>query len=199
MKNLAHMIQVRQVKKANLFTLAMTPLEFHLNQAVRNQPAEECMSLSDALRDRKMRQRDLADELDVHETTVSKWKTKGVPESRVEDVAEVLGVDPDDLRPDPSRAGEYVESKEALGDWHKAVSQSDLHPIAKQAVGTMATFLEEGAWVSVFSTEDIVETTGWPEDKLMGRWGEVEGSPFVERIGASGVEWVFRLRFPDEL
>lgn len=157
------------------------------------------MGLNDVLEDEKVRQKDLAERLDVHSTTVSKWASKGLPESRVAEVAEVLGVDESRLRPDSDRAGTYVESKEAVSEWHKAVSQSDLHPIAKQAIGTMATFLEEGAWVAVFSTDDIVERTGWPEDELMQHWADIDHCDYVERIGASGVEWVFRLKFPDEM
>jgi len=157
------------------------------------------MELEDVLKRKNLRQRDLADKLGVHETTVSKWKRQGLPDSRVEEVAEAVGVDPDDLRPDDSKAGQYVESKDDVADWHKCVSQSDMHPISKQVLGTLATFLDERAWVSTFTTAALADKTGWSETDIREHWQEVADSPFVERIGHPNVEWVYRLKFPDDI
>jgi len=53
--------------------------------------------VSDVLHEKRMGFRDLADTLGASPQLISSWRARGIPESRVMEVAKALGVDPDRL------------------------------------------------------------------------------------------------------
>lgn len=155
------------------------------------------MGLKSERKKKGLRQADLADKVSVDDTTVSKWESRGLPANRVEEVAEALGIDPDRLRPDADRAGEVVESKDALADWHKAVAQSDLEPTDKLLVASVACFVSERAWVAIPDTEELARMVGLGEGEAASRLRELQYGRFLYPLDQG--EFAMQLKFPEDL
>lgn len=144
-----------------------------------------------------LRQADIAERVNVEESTVSKWESRGLPDDRVEEVAKAIGVDPDRLRPEADRAGEVVEGKGALGDWHKAVSRSDLAPTDKLIVGSISCFLSERAWVALPDIDELARMVEIDADEAEDRLRELQYGEFLTPLEHG--EWAMQLKFPEDL
>lgn len=156
----------------------------------------------------KKTQDDVADALDVHKTTVSRWERTGdVPVERLEDLADALGVSIDELESlrgvdasaqptSPTTQLTHVHSQDSLVIWWRAVGRAKHpDPMTRLLLLTLPTLIDEDAWIVLTTVEQLIETTQMQEDaeKIREVWPQVVESPWVERVGQ--VEWVFRLRF----
>ncbi len=152
-------------------------------------------------------QDDIADALDVHKTTVSRWERTGdVPVERLEDLANALGVTLDELEALRGKSGgdtttapespDYVHSSESLVLWWRAVGRAKHpDPMTRLLLLTLPTLIDESAWIVLTTVEQLIETTHMQDEaeRIRKVWPRVVESPWVERVGQ--VEWVFRLRF----
>lgn len=166
------------------------------------------MKIRELRRRGKKTQDDVADALDVHKTTVSRWERTGdIPVERLEDLAEALGVSSDELEAlrganagaqstSPTTQPAHVHSQESLVLWMRAVGRAQhADPMIKLLLLTLPILIDDAAWIVTVTIGQLIETTHMQEstEKIRQVWPQVVGSPWVERVGV--VEWVFRLRF----
>jgi len=148
-------------------------------------------------------QQEVADELGVHFTTVSKWERHGdLPQARIPQMASILGVPESELRgaptPEDPPAGptvQVVRSRAAQGEWMAAVIQGVEDRDLAWVLAAIGSLVDPDAWVASVTAEQIEEQSGNPE-VFRAVWHKVLKSPWLKRIGEA--EYVFQLVFPVE-
>lgn len=154
-------------------------------------------TLQEARKSREWSQRAAASDLPVHYTTYSRWEREGaVPEEHIDEVAELYGLDPDELRDeaDDDPAG-FVETEQGTADWRNrvALDQSLSDPV-KLALLALPIWWDEWARACVVGRSNLHDEIGIPADQLDEVIETLAETDYVERVGAEDVEWVFRLR-----
>lgn len=133
--------------------------------------------------------------LGVSQPTVSRWLSgiKDVPEDRYQDIAHILGLNPDMFR----TGSAYVRTDEQIVQWIFDVMKNTPNAHAMTVLVSLPQFMREDGEVHVHEEmiADAADTLN--VDKIRGAWPSVLNSPFIELV--PGARWVFRLKFPEDL
>jgi len=140
---------------------------------------------------RGMSQRDLADAVDVHQGSVSRWERSGrIPEQHVEPVADALNVDVDELlggaetsaTPDRTR---IVASADAEERWVEAVRNSDLDREMKMLLVylTGQSVLNRQHWIASVDPQSLADTVNEDPEWVREKWDTMLETEFVEQLG----------------
>lgn len=143
-------------------------------------------------------QADVARELGVEQSTISRWERgTPVPLEKVTALAELLGMRPEEISPEiapkPSRP-RFVSSFEELNEWRTRVLREEEDPDFRLLLVAIPVFLDEVSWIVPVTVEQITELLGG-EDLVAQNWERALSSPWVERVGQ--VKYTLRLRFPE--
>jgi transcriptional regulator with XRE-family HTH domain len=145
-----------------------------------------------------MTQQELADECDVNRVTVWRWENeRGLPADRLQQVADILGVSPEELLDEKERREEtYVTSKDDLSDWQMSVSASGLTGPVVVLLSALPMFMDMDQWFVSVTPEAMSERAQRDLETIEAHWDEMLETEFVDRVGPA--EYVLRLTFPDE-
>lgn len=137
----------------------------------------------------------------VTKTTISRWENRDAPEERVEEIADALGVSPEDLLTDDTKQSsippQFVQKDRQTGKWRDAVVSAGVDRDVRTILMTLThpDLLDRRFWVISTTIERFAEITNDPVEWVREHWEEVLESPFVEQVGDG--EFCLALRFPD--
>jgi len=163
---------------------------------------------------RGVTQEELAEEFGVSRMTVYRWEKEGLPEARVEQVADALDVTVDELTSpaveEGARVEPYVRSADAVSDWRDAVMEADdLDFDTRSLLNSLPAYMDRTFWVYIGSLEWLSEQTGAPLELVEEKWPAVLESEFVDVLDPEGVtdgdrakgvefRWVLALKFRNQ-
>lgn len=151
-------------------------------------------------------QKELADAMGVHFTSVSRWERYGeLPEDRLPELAEALGVEVADLLDDPAatpkpaqapveeeRKG--VRTSGEVNAWRDKLGVTPMNMYLRLILAILPSFrTEEG--VVLVTRQQLIDDANLPGELVDEHWPAVLESEWVERVGE--VEWAFRLVMPE--
>lgn len=145
-------------------------------------------------------QKQVADELGVHFTAISKWERYGdLPDGRVGQIAEALGVSESELRGRPDEEeptpGRTVRTSADVNRWRDSLARADLDFELRGILSMLPAFQSaDDDWPLVVVTPEELRDKV-PADVLNRHWDSVIASGWVEQV--KGMEWVLRLVFPE--
>lgn len=166
-----------------------------------------------------MSQKDVGDELDVDQRTVSYWEKTDPPAKWAAKLAELLELDLEELREalgeravsyeyQPRRSpavlarGPYAVGRAKQAEWLDMVKRDgSLSREARDLLGYLPGYIrsderERSADSFVTFKKLAKDAPEYDEEDVVNAWSEVLDSGYVEDIG-EGVKWVLRLKFPE--
>ena len=129
-------------------------------------------------------QQQLADELGIHFTNVSKWdQGASLPEKHIPKIAELFGVS--EQRLIASFSSRESERPDAIYQWIERVIRADMEPNTRLILIALPGIADEETNVAVVDFDNLAERIHVDDEMLTDAWNSVLNSGFVETLGGT--------------